>query len=190
LDPPAGEASDSPAGNATDPPAGEATASTTKQGRKKPRLPLHPKSKSTNKADSCISMEWQKYLHANKYSFDLVKPERDGALDLRGYTMPGTTRKPTLDDMLGLDNNDWSDDQTSFKKAYKLKSKEMNISKDENFNKYLKTFDCETSKEILIKQRDKAQEAAKTEAALHNVHMVKYLAWEPELTKVGKPMKH
>ena len=54
----------------------------------------------------------------------------------------------------------------------------------------MKTFDDNASKKILTKQREKAQEAAKTKAALQNVHMVKYLAWEPELTKVGKPMKH
>src|SRR5688500_11812851 len=73
----------------------------------------------TTCASSQSKLDYSQYLDDNQFQLEYTDPVLEGALDLLDFTMPGTEEKLTCQDVLNLNNTEFSDWQTSMTRCTK-----------------------------------------------------------------------
>jgi hypothetical protein len=149
-----------------------------------------PRAKRSDLNDDTM-LVFDKWLdESGQYFVDFV-PAGKGAIDLTSYNTPSTALKPTFANVQSLDNQDFDD---LFQKNLKQASKYFNEALGTlNKGQYkIEQAACDTPMEKLNLWclNNSKIKLAKQEAALAQVRTIKYLAWHPETTVRGNPLRN
>ena len=118
------------------------------------------------------------------------KPAGQGAINLTGLTMGDDDRPPLFTDVQALTHNDWEPEQVDYTEALRKFKKLLGIKPLTEHRELVEGLSSAKAREEFNQDRATKLEQAKLNSYLFNVHKVKYLAWIPEVTHTGKPVKN
>ena len=123
-------------------------------------------------------MTYKTYLDESKSRFDPSKKPDTllGALDLRGFTLESTCKKPTPEDIKALNNTEFLKSQTDFNKSIKLFQNTLNIPLVIEQEEMIANETSKQKKQNLKKHWEKLYKQAHVQASLYNYEKVHYLA--------------
>ena len=135
-------------------------------------------------------MNYEHWLDDSGLRFKDDLPEGKGAFDLTAFTMGPDQNPPTFNDVQGLDNDNFIEIQVDKTQALKHYREVLQCLSGAKYEKELAARKDKCQK-LLLKKRHKANaKLAKQEATLAQVSLIKYIAWHPELSVAGNPIKY
>ena len=97
--------------------------------------------------------------------------------------------KPWLEDVLKLNNMDFTPSQTDWKKALKIFKDNLGVLNKDNYNEQLDEITSDNEREDFKQEQRCLRNEAKLYACLHNVHKVTGIAWVPVKSVQTKPLQ-
>ena len=132
-----------------------------------------PQKKPSNVDDQVVDVSYKQYLDDKKFGFDIQrKPILLGACNLRGYTLNGSDKPQEKEDVMCLNNEDFSAVQTNLNKAIKMFQKSMDIKSQSDHDQEIAKITNKFSRMHTFKKFQKMKEAADVEVKLYNYKKV------------------
>lgn len=118
------------------------------------------------------------------------KPVGQGAIDLTGLTLGDEDRAPMFSDVQALSHNDWEPEQVDYSEAFRCFKQILGVQTTNEHRDFVAGLPTDKEREESNKERTTKLEQARLNSTLFNVHKVKYIAWIPEVTHTGKPVRN